>query len=51
MLCNEFNCVYQVDGECEQLGTECIGDMCEEYGQCSGCQQLDREECEGIKSL
>ena len=32
MLCNDFECVYEVDGECEPLGTECTGDMCEEYG-------------------
>lgn len=51
MLCNEFKCVYLADVECEPIGGECIGDMCGEYGQCSGCQQLTMEECEGLKSL
>lgn len=46
MRCNKFSCVYEVDDECEPLGTECIGDMCENYGECSGCQKQDSEECD-----
>lgn len=49
MLCGEFKCVYLVDGGCDQLGTECIGDMCGEYGECLGCQQQDQGECDGLQ--
>lgn len=49
MKCNNFKCVYEVDGECEAAGGECIGDMCENYGECIGCQQRDQEECDGHK--
>ena len=38
MKCNDFKCVYEVDGECEAAGGECIG-----------CQQRDQEECDGHK--
>lgn len=51
MLCNDFQCVYLVDGECDQLETECIGDMCGNWGECINCQQQDKEECEGLRSL
>lgn len=50
MLCNEFKCVDLVDGECDQLETECIGNLCENWGECINCQQLVQEECEGIRS-
>lgn len=49
MQCNKFSCVYEVNGECEADGGECIGDMCENFGDCSSCQQLDNEECDGLK--
>lgn len=29
MRCDKFKCIYDVDGECDQDGGECIGDMCE----------------------
>lgn len=51
MLCNEFRCVYMADGECELADGECIGDMCENWGECIKCQQRDKEECEGLRSL
>lgn len=51
MLCNKFMCVYLENRECEPVGGECIGDMCENWGECINCQQLDQEECEGLKGL
>ena len=49
MKCDEFKCVYEVDGECDQDGGECIGDMCECFGECTDCQEQDRNECDGIR--
>lgn len=51
MLCDKFMCVYLEDEECEPIRGECIGDMCENWGECINCQQLDQDECEGLKSL
>lgn len=39
--CNNFECVYLVDGECEEIGGECIGDLCENWGECLNCQKQD----------
>ncbi len=39
MLCNNFKCVYLVDGECEKMGSECIPDICENWGECISCQK------------
>lgn len=50
MKCNKFKCVYECDGECEPMGGECIGDMCENFVDCSGCQEKDREECDGLSN-
>lgn len=49
MRCDNFKCVYEIDGECEADGGECIGDMCECFGDCSNCQKLYQDECESIK--
>lgn len=49
MQCKAFSCVYEIDGECDQIGGECIGDMCENFGECISCQDQDREECDGIQ--
>lgn len=49
MLCNEFKCGYEVDGQCEADGGECVGDMCENFGECINCQQQEKEECDGLK--
>lgn len=47
MLCNEFKCVYLDDGECTEMGGECLGsEMCENFGECRTCQMLEGpEEC------
>ncbi|MFW5652078.1 hypothetical protein [Acetivibrio ethanolgignens] len=47
MACNKFKCVYEIDGECEPMCVECTGDMCECFGECSGCKQQDWDECDG----
>lgn len=39
MLCNNFECVYLDNGECEEMGGECIGDLCENWGECISCQK------------
>lgn len=45
--CN-FDCEYQDDsGECEAVGTECIGDMCENWKCCQNCTGI--EDCENIR--
>ena len=49
MRCDKFKCIYECDGECEAMGTECIGDMCENFGECISCQEQDLEECDGLK--
>ena len=49
MKCDKFKCVYEVDGECEPMGGECIGDMCECFGECINCQEQENEECDGFK--
>lgn len=49
MRCNKFKCVYKCDGECEPMGGECIGDMCECFGECINCQEQENEECDGFK--
>lgn len=48
MQCNKHKCIYLDEGECEELGTECIGDMCENFGECISCQDQDRKECDGL---
>lgn len=47
MQCKEFKCVYEIDGECEAVDGECIGDLCENYGECIERQQRDVAECDG----
>ena len=49
MKCDKFKCVYEIDGECDQMGVECIGDICENFGECTGCQEQDKDECDGLK--
>lgn len=49
MQCDKFKCVYLDEGECEAMGMECIGDMCESFGECVICQEQDQEECGGLK--
>ena len=49
MKCNKFKCVYEIDGECEADGGECVGDLCENFGECISCQDQDRQECDGLK--
>lgn len=39
--CNNFKCVNLVDGECEEMGGECISGMCEDWGECLNCQKQD----------
>lgn len=41
MSCNNFKCVNLVDGECDQDGGECIGDLCENWGECQSCQKVE----------
>ena len=48
MKCDELKCVYDVDGECDQDGGECIGDMCENFGECTDCQDQDLNDCDGL---
>ncbi len=50
MRCDKFKCIYEGDGECGSMGGECIGDMRENFGDCTGCQQLDQDECEGLSN-
>ena len=50
MLCKDFKCKYQdEDGECCQIGGECIGDLCGDWGECLDCKQVDMDECDGLK--
>ena len=49
MQCDKHKCIYEVDGECEEQGGECIGDMCENFGECVTCQEQEHEECDGLK--
>ena len=49
MQCKDFKCVYKCDEECEANGGECIGDMCENFGEYIGCQMQDQEECGGLR--
>lgn len=44
----DFDCKYIDDsGECETVGTECIGDMCECWKCCQSCTRV--EECDNVK--
>ena len=47
MQCKDFRCVYETDGECEQMSGECIGDLCENFQDCHTCQQFKQEACGG----
>lgn len=51
MSCNDFKCVFEIDGLCEADTGNCIGDMCENWGECINCQQQGEDECDGLKSL
>lgn len=46
----DFECSYLDDcGECEPMQSECIGDMCENYGDCGNCQRSRDCEEQGVK--
>ena len=47
MQCKGFSCVYDDEGECEAMDSECIGNLCENFQDCHTCQQLKQEACEG----
>lgn len=44
MLCNNFECVYLDNGECEPMSSECIDDLCENWGECLSCQKQSRSD-------
>lgn len=46
MLCDTFKCIHMDGDECAQIGGECIGNLCEDFGECRTCQKLEGpEEC------
>lgn len=46
MTCDNFKCVNLVDGECDQDDGECVGDLCEDWGECLNCQRVtDPDDC------
>lgn len=46
MGCQLWRCKKQDKNEtCEELGVECIGDMCECYNQCKECSKHGSEDC------
>ena len=51
MLCSGFRCVNLVDDICQVDIDDngCIGDLCENWGECINCQQQDDEKCDGIR--
>lgn len=43
----EFDCIYKDDqGECDEMGGECIGNMCENFRSCEACSKT--EDCERV---
>ena len=46
MSCSLWRCVKQdQDDICEDMDTECIGDLCDVFKQCSTCSKQDNEDC------
>lgn len=46
MSCKFWRCLKLDDDRiCEDLDTECIGDLCDEYKQCSTCNKQDIDDC------
>lgn len=46
MACKYWECVkIDQDGECQETGGECLGDMCEIFMECRSCNKQDGEEC------
>lgn len=46
MSCSLWKCVKQNDDKiCDELDTECIGYMCEDYRRCDTCNKQDSEDC------
>lgn len=47
MLCDNFECMRKDEnGECDEMGGECIPDMCEDWGECRSCQKVgDPDDC------
>lgn len=47
MSCNYWECeeIDRDTGECEETGSECLGDMCESFLECRKCVKRDGEEC------
>lgn len=38
----DFECKYLDDsGECEPMGGECIGDLCDSWEECAACQRME----------
>lgn len=51
MLCGEFKCVQNTSGICAVDEGDCMGTLCEDWGECINCHEQDMEECEGLKDL
>lgn len=46
MACKYWECVnIDQDGECQETGGECLGDMCEIFQTCRSCNKQDGEDC------
>lgn len=51
MLCSEFICARNTSGICAVDRGDCIGTLCEDWGECINCQEQDKDDCEGLKGL
>lgn len=49
MRCEKFKCMYHDGVECVPVNGKCIGDTCENWGECINCQQQYTNDCEGLK--
>jgi hypothetical protein len=46
MGCNYWKCMkLDEEGICEDMGTECIENMCENYYECEACKKQSKEDC------
>lgn len=46
MRCRYWECnKLDPDNECEEIGGECLGDMCEQFLECQSCTRQDGEDC------
>ena len=49
MICDEFRCQYADGDICQPISGACVFDRCDCWGICVVCQDLNADQCDGIR--